>query len=72
MDQSPVHKGELDGIAQRLDTLIELISRAVPPRPRAPDFAAADAFVWNAAGAELEPIARVNRVDIDLVLHRSR
>uniref|UniRef100_UPI003BABAF8E ATP-binding protein n=1 Tax=Stappia sp. TaxID=1870903 RepID=UPI003BABAF8E len=67
MDQSPVHKGELDGIAQRLDTLIELISRAVPPRPRAPDFAAADAFVWNAAGAELEPIARVNRVDIDLL-----
>ena len=39
---------------------------APPPRPR-PDFAAADAFVWRADRGALEPVSKVNRVDIALL-----
>jgi predicted AAA+ superfamily ATPase len=67
MDQSNLHKGDLDTIARRLDTLIELIARAVPAEPRKTDFEAADAFVWNAGSSELEAVERVNRVDIALL-----
>ena len=37
------------------------------PPPAAPDFAAADAFVWHAGRGALQPVAKVNRVDISLL-----
>ena len=43
------------------------LERLAPPPPPAPDFAAADAFVWHAANLTLQPVARVNRVDISLL-----
>ena len=58
---------DLNAIAERLDRLLELIERAVPPAPARPDFAAADAFVWLAASRSLQPVEKVNRVDIDLL-----
>jgi len=58
---------DLNAIAERLDRLLRLIERAVPPAPAKPDFAATDAFVWLAASRSLQPIARVNRVEIDLL-----
>ena len=54
-------------LGEKLDHLAKLIERAVPPVPPAPDFAAADAFVWHAEGSWLQPVIRVNRVDLPLL-----
>ncbi len=43
------------------------LERLAPPVPQAPDFAAADAFVWSAGKAQLQPVAKVNRVDVGLL-----
>jgi predicted AAA+ superfamily ATPase len=58
---------DLKIIADRLDRLLALVERAVPPVPVSPDFAAADAFVWHAEGHRLSPVARVNRVELRLL-----
>lgn len=50
----------------KLDQLIALIARAVPAEVPAPDFGAADAFVWQASG-RFEPVKRVSRVDMVLL-----
>ncbi|MFD0917906.1 ATP-binding protein [Pseudahrensia aquimaris] len=51
----------------KLDTLIELIARAVPaPSPKF-DASAADAFVWTPEHDNLSPVAKVNRVDMVLL-----
>jgi len=39
---------------------------APPPRPQ-PDFSRAEAFVWRAQDSVFHPVARVNRVSIDLL-----
>jgi predicted AAA+ superfamily ATPase len=56
-----------DDIAEKLDLLIEAVGRLAAPEPRRPDLNAADCFVWNAEPAELDPVNRVNRVDIGLI-----
>jgi len=43
------------------------LDRLAPPEPPVPDLSLADAFVWHPEGRELRPIARVSRVDIDLL-----
>jgi predicted AAA+ superfamily ATPase len=54
-------------LARQLARIAEALERLAPPaRPR-PDFADADAFVWRADRGALEPVARVNRVDISLL-----
>lgn len=67
MDTSPPDKHALQALNDRLDTLISLIERAVPPARAKPDFDAADAFVWAAGTSSLMPVARVNRIDISLL-----
>ncbi|WP_029057144.1 ATP-binding protein [Stappia stellulata] len=67
MTTSSQDKSDFQALTERLDTLISLISRAVPPAPEIPDFAAADAFVWSAGTSSLTPVARVNRIDISLL-----
>ncbi|MGC1467605.1 MAG: ATP-binding protein [Pseudolabrys sp.] len=52
--------GTLERIAAALD-------RLAPSRAAAPDFAAADAFVWYPDGRRLTPVARVNRVEMSLL-----
>ncbi len=54
-------------LVDRLDKLVTLVARAVPPVAVAPDFATADAFVWMAKEARLAPVARVNRVEMTLL-----
>ncbi|MEM5584791.1 ATP-binding protein [Roseibium sp. AS2] len=51
----------------KLDSLIELISRAVPAPARETDWSAADAFAWVPEPGELHPVTKVNRVDITLL-----
>ncbi len=58
---------DLRSIAERLDQLVKLIERAVPAAPTPPDFAAADAFIWQPDQKRLQPVAQVNRVDLSLL-----
>lgn len=50
-----------------LSRIAAALERLAPPvRPR-PDFDAADAFVWHAAALSLQPVAKVNRVELSLL-----
>jgi predicted AAA+ superfamily ATPase len=55
--------GRLPDAGLRIAAALE---RLAPALPAAPDFAAADAFVWHPPG-RLAPIARVNRVEMSLL-----
>ena len=51
-----------------LHRIADALERLSPvPRPE-PDLAAAEAFVWHADGDWLEPVARVNRIGIELLI----
>ena len=54
-------------LAAKLDRLIAVLERAAPPAPASVDLDAADAFVWHAGPVGLEPVARVNRVEMALL-----
>ena len=45
----------------------EAIERLAPPAREAPDFGAADAFIWHPQGSRLVPVPRVNRVEMALL-----
>jgi predicted AAA+ superfamily ATPase len=62
-----VSEKDLTAIAERLDKLVRLIERAVPPAHTKADFGSVDAFVWHPATAAVQPIAHVNRVDLSLL-----
>ena len=51
----------------KLDRLNHLLERAVPAEKLAPEFDAADAFVWNAGEHYLQPVPKVNRVEMVLL-----
>ncbi|MFD1694415.1 ATP-binding protein [Roseibium aestuarii] len=63
---------EIAALSAKFDQLLELVARAVPQRPAAPDFDAAEAFVWQPVPGELQPVPKVNRVDITLLCAVSR
>ncbi len=50
-----------------LARVADALDRIAGPRPPAPDFECADAFVWQATTGTLSPVARVNRVEIALL-----
>jgi len=54
-------------ILAALSRIAEALERLAPPAPPAPDIGAADAFVWHADRAALQPVPRVNRVEIALL-----
>ncbi len=62
-----VTEDTLKSVADRLDRLIALIERAVPPARPAFDPDAADAFVWQASTGTLQPVPKVNRVEMVLL-----
>jgi len=51
-----------------MDRIAEALERISPPPQGAPDFSSADAFVWHTGPDHLAPVARVNRVDLDLLV----
>ncbi|WP_406645085.1 ATP-binding protein [Aliisedimentitalea scapharcae] len=57
-----------------LTRIAQALERMAPAPLAAPDFAAASAFVWHVDPDRLEPVAQVNRVDLDLLvgINRSR
>ncbi len=56
----------MDGAA--LTRIAEALERISPAPAAAPDFGAAEAFVWHTGPDHLEPVAKVNRVDMGLLV----
>jgi predicted AAA+ superfamily ATPase len=54
-------------LSEALTRIAKAVDRWAPPAAEAPDFAAAEAFVWNAAQKRLDPVAKVNRVEMMLL-----
>ncbi len=54
----------LDATLLRIAAALERLS---PPSPPAPDFAAADAFIWHSEENRFLPVAQVNRVPVSLL-----
>ena len=52
--------------------IAEALERMAPAPAAAPDFSAAEAFVWHAEPDRLEPVPRVNRVSVDLLVGINR
>ncbi len=57
-----------------MERIAEALERMSPAPLAAPDFAAADAFVWHTSPDRLDPVAKVNRIDVGLLvgIDRSR
>jgi predicted AAA+ superfamily ATPase len=60
-------KSSIESLNEKLDLLIAAVSRLAPAEAPAVDLESADCFVWSAELSALEPIHRVNRVDIALI-----
>ncbi|HEX9461372.1 MAG TPA: ATP-binding protein [Alphaproteobacteria bacterium] len=55
---------DIEPLLQRIADALDRLA----PRPPAPaDLAGADAFVWHAEGERLDPVHKINRVDLDLL-----
>jgi len=54
-------------LLQRLERLAAALERLAPPPPKAPDFEAAEAFVWHADKERFESVGAVNRVPLALL-----
>ena len=54
--------------ADALERIAAALERLSPPPPPAPDLDAAEAFVWHPDPDRLEPVARVNRGDLSLLV----
>ena len=50
-----------------LARIAEALERIAPPAPPAPDFAAGEAFLWQAARGALQAVAKVNRIPLGLL-----
>ena len=51
-----------------MERIADALERMSPAPLSAPDFSEADAFVWHVAPDRLEPVGKVNRVNIDLLI----
>jgi predicted AAA+ superfamily ATPase len=51
----------------QLVRIAEALDRLAPAALASADFAAADAFVWQAAASRLAPVPKVNRVELELL-----
>ena len=58
----------MSGKARALARIADALERLSPPPAAAPGFAAAEAFVWRVEPDRLEPVARVARVSIGLLV----
>jgi predicted AAA+ superfamily ATPase len=61
------HERPNPDLAGLIGRIADALERMAPPMPAAPDFAAADAFVWHASERRFAPVTRVNRVDMVLL-----
>src|ERR1700686_1188941 len=56
-----------DGGSEVLGRIAAALERLAPAAPAAPNFAAAEAFVWYPEGRRLAAVRRVNRVEMSLL-----
>lgn len=63
----PEMTDSLHALNKKLDRLIDAVSRLAPPPVPETDLGVADCFVWQADPGYLEPVHKVNRVDIGLI-----
>ncbi|QPC41672.1 ATP-binding protein [Kaustia mangrovi] len=56
-----------ESVLDRLDRIARALERLSPPAPRETDIDAAEAFVWHARDRWLQPVERVNRIDMSLL-----
>lgn len=54
-------------LAPLLGRIADALDRLAPPPPRATQLDAADAFIWHAQPEGLEPVHKVNRIDVSLL-----
>ncbi len=57
----------LQALIDRAERLAAALERLAPPAPPAPAFASAEAFVFMPAGPTVQPVKKVNRVDMPLL-----
>ena len=57
----------LESLAEKLDRLVAAVEKLTPARTEPTDLSSADCFVWSAEQGVLEPVERVNRVEIGLI-----
>jgi uncharacterized protein len=50
-----------------LQRIADALERLTPPTPPSARLDGADAFIWHADGARLEAVAKVSRIDLDLL-----
>ena len=55
-----------------LERIADALERLAPPRATLPDLTSADAFIWQTGPDRLDPVAHVNRVDIELLVGINR
>ena len=67
MSQGPAASAPKGLDPELLARIADALERLAPPAAAAPDFSAADAFVWRPQGSQLTPVTRVNRVDMSLL-----
>src|SRR5580693_9371578 len=53
--------------ARALDRIASALEKLIPAAAPAPDFTAADAFVWQPQSQSLHPVPKVNRVAMGLL-----
>jgi predicted AAA+ superfamily ATPase len=58
---------DLTALDERLERIAAALERLAPPPLPAPDFAAADAFLWEPRRFGLRPVAAISRVDLRLL-----
>jgi len=63
----PAESSWSDPAALALERIATALEKLIPAAPETPDFEAADAFVWHAARSSLQPVNKVNRVEISLL-----
>jgi len=51
-----------------LDRIANALERMAPPAAAAPDFSKAAAFVWHPDPDRLEPVEKISRVNVDLLV----
>ncbi len=54
-------------LQQTLSRIADALDRLAPPQPRPFGIGSADAFIWHPEADRLEPVEKVNRVDIRLL-----
>ena len=67
-EESP-HMSEdaVKALNEKIERLIEAVSRLSSPPSPPPDFDSAACFVWEPEAARLAPVLKVNRVELKLI-----